>query len=110
MDLAELVDRVVPFDFNIDGFPIKGNYFKYRITPNYLRALEKMADEGIDDESRGYKILADSIKDWDLTKGGEPFPPTEENLKEVPISYLVVLGKKLGEIRDGNPTENSPSI
>lgn len=109
MDLTDLVDRAVPFRFEIDGFPLSGSFYKYRITPNYLTALEKMEEEGSDESERGYKIISDSIKEWDMTKGGAEFPPTVENLKEVPVVYLIALGKHLGDLRDGNPTEVSPN-
>ena len=113
MDLSDLVDRAVPFEVNLDGFEIKGSFYKYRLTPNYLDQLEKIADDDPKREEKeteqGRKILADSIRDWDLTRGGQSFEPTMENLSDVPAAALIAIGRKLRELRDGNPTEDSPS-
>lgn len=110
MDLSELVNREVPFQFVFDEYTLNGVFFKYKISPQYLATLRKMEDEGTPPDQVGYRILADSIKSWDMNKGGEHFPPTPENLSELPVVYLIALGKHIGELRDGNPTqESSPS-
>jgi hypothetical protein len=110
MDLAALVNREVPFEFEFDGFVLKGDYYKYKISPQYLQTLRKMGEDGTAPDDIGYRIIADSIKSWDMDKGGEEFPPTVENIKELPVLYLFALGKHLGALRDENPTQpNSPS-
>lgn len=109
MDLNELVNRAVPFEFPYDDFVLTGEFYKYKVSPQYLQTLKKMEEEGTEPDEIGYKILSDSIKLWDMTAGGVAFEPSPENLKKVPVIYLVALGKHLGELRDGNPTNGASS-
>lgn len=107
MDLSEMVNRAVPFIFLYDEFELKGEFYKYKISPEYLKTLKKMEKEGTEPDEIHYKILSDSIKSWDMLDGGQPIEPTSENMKRVPVVYLIALGKYLGDIRDGNPTQAS---
>lgn len=109
MDLNNLVNRAVPFEFPYDDFELTGEFYKYKLSPQYIQMLKKMEEDGTEPDEIGYKILSDSIKCWDMNLGGEEFPPTPENLKQVPVVYLVALGKHLGDLRDGNPTNRASS-
>ena len=108
MNLTELVNRLDDFEFEYDGYQLKGRYYKYKISPQYLATLKKMEEEGTEPDEIGWKIISDSIESWDMDLGdGKPFPPTVENLKQVPVVYLIAFGKYLGELRDGNPTQTN---
>ena len=49
-----------------------------RITPAWIREAEQRDSES--DALSVSKALADVILEWDVTEGGEPFPPTAEHL------------------------------
>lgn len=109
MDLNGLVNRLEPFTFEYDGYTLNGRFYKYKVSPQYLATLKKMEDEGTEPDEIGWKIISDSIESWDMDVEGQPFPPTVDNLKQVPVVYLIAFGKYLGELREGNPTNGASS-
>jgi hypothetical protein len=114
----------VPFTFTRDDIVISGEYFKYRVSAEYRRLLkadgllDALSDETTPIMERAEKIdalllrqLADTIKSWDVTAGGEPLSPTVENLAKVPDVLLKGLRDHLSELKSENPTnaDNSSS-
>ena len=84
MDLNDLVNRAVPFTFTLDEWELNGEFYKYKVSPQYIATLRKMEEDGTEPDEIGYKILSDSIKSWDMVAGGEPLDPSPETLKRVP--------------------------
>jgi len=109
MDLKDLLNETDSFEIDYNGHHTAGVYYKNKITPNYLDELKKLEAEGDNGTEQGYKIIADSIQSWDMTNGGEPYPPTQENLRQVPIGLLVKLGGRLIELQTGNFTNGASS-
>jgi hypothetical protein len=55
------------------------------------------------------KSLASILTDWSIDMGGEPFPPTAENLERVPVDFLTRIIERLGESWSGNAPKPSKS-
>lgn len=48
------------------------------------------------------KALASVLTAWDIDLDGEPFPPTEENLLDVPTPFLTAIIEKMSEAWAGD--------
>lgn len=48
------------------------------------------------------KALASVVTEWDINLDGQPFPPTEENLLDVPTPFLTTMIEKMTEVWGGD--------
>ena len=92
MDIKTANEQREPFEFTCAGEPVKGEFFPYRVTPTYLANLRQLATKAADSseqpENSDARMISDLVENWDVTNGGEPFPPTPENLREAPLVLL----------------------
>jgi hypothetical protein len=79
-DLKKKGDRLAELSVPFGDEVINLKYRASKITPNYL-----------DTQLSEVSFCADVIAEWDVTSGGEPYPPTLENLSEqgADLSYTL---------------------
>jgi hypothetical protein len=85
-DLDDLFTETEETDAKIGGGTVHLVY-----DPNYLTPKMEEAIEDAPKEKRARMlatIVSEMVSDWDMTRGGETFPPTLENCKSLPIAAL----------------------
>lgn len=65
------------------------------------KELRKGLDEQDGDAIAG--LLASLIASWNLDADGEPFPPTADNIKLLPMDFAAVLAEKVLATLSPNP-------
>ena len=76
---------------------IRVAYHPARVTPLWLSNMMVEDDPMVLSDA-----LAGVISEWDVVDQGKPFPPTAENLGNLPLSFLVVLASAFGETATGS--------
>ncbi|HAM58322.1 MAG TPA: hypothetical protein DCQ64_24070 [Candidatus Rokubacteria bacterium] len=105
MDLKRIREKKVPFDVQYQGETVRGECYPGRMTGSKAAAIMG-ASMG---ETPGVvsEILPDVIACWDVTCGGEPYPPTPENLLELPVELLTAVAGAI--VGGGSPNTKSSS-
>ena len=90
MDLANLKNKSAKITFKLDGEEVNIEFHPHRLTPEYRAGLQRLAQDETDEEPRDSdaQMLSDLLIKWDVMAGGEPYPPTYENLLTAPQSLV----------------------
>lgn len=110
LNLATLAEKTVVLSIPFGDETIKAEYRPYKMTPKF-RALLIQLDKGIgeDQKTAVAEMLSQMLAGWDVVNNNEPYPPTYDNLVEVPIELLSAaadavwadLGKRMTTGMDG---------
>lgn len=102
MDRSALSKKTRTIEVEYEGERVRVTYYPARITPRW----EQEFNEALKDEWKSRAVvegLASVLADWDLVDNGEPFPPTEENLVQLPMDFLVAVFTRIMEDQRPNP-------
>lgn len=110
MDISQILNLTQKLVVTYRGVPVEIEYACEKITPTYQAQLKKLAeDEATTDSevnSPDAKMLSELLISWDVTQGGQPYPPTFENLLIFSYPFLAALSRAiLGDLV--NPTHSS---
>ena len=85
---------------------LKRMSFGLSASKTFRKALDEQDNAAIAD------MLAGLIAEWDLDLNGEPFPPTAENIVELPVEFVAALAEKSFTRLFPNPpkAENSDGL
>lgn len=104
MDISKLrsTRRTVTVQYGDESVTV--TYSPSAITPKWEQEfVEAARDEW---KSRAViETLSRVVVDWDVTDGGEPYPPTVENLSALPLDFLGAVLQAI--IADQLPKEKS---
>ena len=105
MDLTKVLklDAVSRFEGEMNGEKFWFEAKEEMLTPAFLLQLK----EWDTDPLASAKALSSVITDWDVEMDGKPYPPTEENLREVPKKFLTHCLNIIVESWAGNPQKPS---
>ncbi len=111
MDLATLRDKRAALKIEFDGETINAEILPHKLTPEYRARLQKLAKEEGDGDERDAdaQMVSELVASWDITAGGEPYPPTYENLREIPIALLTITATAILEYVGKLATTGRPS-
>ena len=107
MNLATTLelDKVSRFESEYNGEKFWFEVYEEMLTPAFLNDLKHWDDEPL----ACAEALARAIPRWGIDMNGEPFPPTAENLAQVPKKFLNHLLTVIVESWQGNPQKPSES-
>jgi len=96
MDISTILNRTAPLAIDYCGEKFTVNVFTDRLTPQRGTELTRRVEKDAE-ESHNFTalILSELLESWDVTKDGEPYPPTYENLQGVPFTLLQHLYDKV---------------
>lgn len=99
MDLASLKTRSVKLAIEFDGETINLEILPHKLTPEYRSQLAKLSREQADENAKDADaaMIAELLSSWDVVNEGEPFPPTYDNLRLVPMTLLVCVATEMLE-------------
>jgi len=86
-DRAALLKKTRTTTVEYDGERITITYAPAKITPRWEQAFNE-ALKGEWKSRAVVETLADALVEWDVTDGGKPFPPTVDNLVQLPMDLL----------------------
>lgn len=123
MDLRTIADKQQSVTFDFDGESVTMVVLPHKITPEYrarLAALAKKAtaseaedapEEKPEEREQDAQMVSDLVRSWDIVMGGEPFPPTYENLLVTPVTVLGRVSSEIMEVIKGHasPTPKTKS-
>jgi hypothetical protein len=110
LDIAIIKEKPEELHFEFAGEVVKGKVYPYKVTPDYLSGLQKLSKkadpppegEEAPPEKRvqnsDAQMISELIPEWDVVAGGEPFPPSMENLLGAPISFLAATALAILEL------------
>lgn len=107
LDLATIAEKRTPRSFEFAGEPVNIEILPHKITPEYrskLAALAKKAEaedgaeETQEEREQDAQMVSDLMPAWDVQVQGEPFPPTYENLLQVPCTLLGRVASEVMEV------------
>lgn len=87
MDVKSLAAKTRSVVVQYAGDAITITYAPARITPRWEQAVNERL-RGDWKSGALVAALTDVVVDWDVTDGGEPWPPTEEHLAQLPTELL----------------------
>lgn len=92
MELSHLLARTAPLVIEFHSETIKTVVYTDRLTPLRSAELARLVEKD-KKEQRNITalLLAELIREWDVTQDSKPFPPVYENLLQVPFSLLTHL-------------------
>ena len=105
MNIGNELDAQVPFSFERKGETVKGTIKESCLTPDFLEALGKFQSH----PTEMARVFADSIGEWNLDYHGEPFPPTFDNLRRMPLAFYEDFMNGISEIFAGKSQTPSAS-
>lgn len=112
LDLAKIAQRRTPRTFEFEGEPVNIETLPHKITPTYRSQLAALAKKAQDDpnaevEEQDAKMVEDLMPEWDVVVGGQPFPPTYQNLLGTPCTLLGRVASEIMEVIKelSNPTK-----
>lgn len=88
-DLSDFVNET-----KTEELEVRGQLIQVEFDPDYFTPELEEAIAGAQKDKAGRllaKLVSDIVVSWDLTRGGEDFPPTEENCKTLPLLFLADL-------------------
>lgn len=97
MDLETLRAKRASLKIEFDGETINAEILPHKLTPEYRARLQKLAREESEERDADAQMVSELVASWDVTAGGEPYPPTYENLREIPIALLTVTATAILE-------------
>lgn len=106
-DLSEFVNEMQEEDLVVRGTSLHVSFDPDYFTPELEEQIER-ADKRKASRLMA-KIVSDMVDDWDLTKGGEAFPPTEENCRTLPLLFLADLINAIAEASKPSEAEGKVS-
>lgn len=92
----------VPVTVGQETFQIA--YHPARVTPLWLDGLLNVADP-----MRMSATLASVLADWDIVQDGQPFPPTADNIAQLPFPVLLAVARVIGDSGSGSEEGNGSS-
>lgn len=84
-----------------EGEVVQVTFLKHAYTPK-LEA-EVMSESGKGGGQAVAELLEKLIDSWDITTGGDAYPPTRENLSRLPVSFLIAVMKAVTEAMTADP-------
>lgn len=113
MNIASILDTTVEIAFDYtdketeESATITAVVQKECLTPGFGQMLLNL------DNNKDYDGLANELavvtRSWDIDYNGEPFPPIVENLRRVPIDFLVAFLQAITEQWAGKSKSPKPS-
>lgn len=91
VNLATLAEKTVKLEIKFADEVIKAEYRPYKMTPTFRTVLIGLDKEnGVGEKNRVavVEMLSQMLASWDVETNGEPYPPTYDNLVEVPVEIL----------------------
>lgn len=100
MDIKKVLklDETTTFESEWNGEKFSFDARTNILTPEWLQ-MNTDVDEKPENLAR---MLANTLTNWDITMGDDPFPPTFENLRKVPKNFLWHVISKISESWSGN--------
>jgi hypothetical protein len=97
MDLAVLKAKRAKLKIQYDGEDVNFEIYPHKLTPEYRAQLQKLAREASEPESRDADavMVADLLSSWDVLLDSQPFPPTYENLQQIPVALLATIAAEI---------------
>lgn len=104
-----LLGRTKTIEVVYEGERVTVTYVPARITPRWeMEFTSALQDEW---KSRAVvETLAAVVERWDLTDGGEPYPPTVENLMQLPVDFLIAVFTAIMEAQAPNRRNGASSV
>ena len=105
MDLTKALelDKVSRFDSEYNGEKFTFSAKSEMLTPAFLDNLKEWDAKPL----ACAEALSGIITEWDIEMNGQPYPPTAENLAQVPKKFLNFLLSEIVESWQGNPQKPS---
>ena len=103
MDLDALVGKSATVNVNFMGLTALVTYDPVYLTASRINDMQK-------DDKKFSKTFCKLIQSWDVTRGGETIPLTQEGLEGVPLVFLrAIFTTILAETGDKNQGKASSS-
>lgn len=91
VNLATLAEKTSKLQVKFADEVINAEYRPYKMTPKFralLIGLDKDGGIGEGNKVAVAEMLSQMLASWDVETNGEPYPPTYENLVDVPVEIL----------------------
>lgn len=91
VNLATLAEKTVKLEVKFADEVINAIYHPYKMTPKFralLIGLDKDGGIGEGNKVAVAEMLSQMLASWDVELNGEPYPPTYDNLVDVPVEIL----------------------
>lgn len=96
MDITALKSKRAKIKVYFDGEEIICEIKPNVLTPEFWARLQELSTATeADKENSDVLFLADLMADWNITAGDEPFPPTQDNLRQAPIALLGAIAREV---------------
>lgn len=108
MELSSLLNRTAPLEIDYCGEKVNVVVYTDRMTPK--RRIELANLTVVDNEEQKDEqvlILAEVIKSWDVVLNGADFPPTYDNIAQLPYPLLAHITREVSSFLQerANPTQ-----
>lgn len=122
--INDLVNKLVPFRLEYDGFVLEGQWWKYRTTTpayakKFLESLPQVPEEGTDDEKQkaqqarskaleeqSAQVLADTIESWNaVDEDDQPLPINAETFNQLPEPFIEFFASYFKGLREETAAE-----
>lgn len=77
----------------------------HKLTPKIMQQFADSADKPVEFAA----VAADVLTEWSLDWNGQPFPPTVENISQLPYEFINHILDKVGASWSGNESKPSAS-
>ena len=107
MDLKKAynLEKVTRFDDEVNGEKFWFEARDEMMTPAFLAQLDNWDTDHIG----CCKAVASVVTNWDIEMDGQPFPPTVENLAQVPKKFIAHIVNTISKSWQGNPQKPDES-
>jgi hypothetical protein len=101
MNIATSLEQTVLLPIEWNGETANLTVYLERITPETLEEISDAAAKSQVDSL--CRIVAQFTKSWDIEWNGEPFPPSFDNLRKLPLKFLAKCAEEVLGLWQGNP-------
>lgn len=105
MNIGTVIDKTVDITFEYNGESVTMQVREESLSPQFEQGLRDTIDRPI----AAAETLVSVITGWDIDYNGEPFPPTLDNLKILPVSFYEATIAAIGEMFAGKLKKSEPS-
>src|SRR5436190_18680036 len=100
MNIAKCLEQTVPLPIEWNGETVNLIVYLERITPESLEEISDAAAKSQVDSL--CRIVAQFTKSWDIEWNGDPFPPSFDNLRKLPLKFLATCAEKVLGLMQAN--------
>lgn len=105
MNIGTVIDKTVDLTFEYNGESVTLQVREESLSPQFEQSLQDTVKRPL----AAAEAFARVIVSWDIDYNGDPFPPTVDNLKILPVSFYEAVMSAVGEMFQGKLKKSEQS-